>query len=150
MMKELSAEQFAKELRLKKDKVESRLTKALKLSCVLIRDTAIDGMKNTPVNPDISYYTNNKSIPHHPSLPYNPPAIDTGALRASVNYEVEGLEGRVGSTILDPPYGAYLELAEYGSSKFAPRPWLKPAVESCEKQVQKILRTAIARGLMDD
>ena len=45
-------------------------------------------MAQTPRNMERTYYTNNKTKGHHPSLPNNPPAPDTGNLRESIRYEV--------------------------------------------------------------
>jgi acetylornithine deacetylase/succinyl-diaminopimelate desuccinylase-like protein len=64
-----------------------------------MRDTAIDTSK-----------TYGKKG-HHPSLPGNPPAVDTGTLRRSVTYQVDENElvGYVGSNLKNPPYGAHVD-----------------------------------------
>lgn len=148
-MKKVSPGEFIAELEKKQTQIESEIGKGLAQSCALIQREAQESMRNTKVNGAVSYYTHNKNIAHHPSLPDNPPAIDTGTLLRSITYEVneERLEGRVGSVLTDPPYGAYLELAEYGSSKMRPRPWLKPATEKSAEDIRKILANAVGRGL---
>lgn len=65
-------------------------------------------------------------IPHRASAPYDPPAVDTGQLRASYGYEVErtgyGGELTVGSG------SDYAPLLEYGTSKMIMRPHLRPVM----------------------
>lgn len=141
-----NVDQFVKELEKKQKQIESEIGKGIAQSCALIQREAQESMRNTKVNEAVSYYTHNKNIAHHPSLPDNPPAIDTGTLLRSVTYEVdeEKLEGRVGSVLTDPPYGAYLEL---GTSKMQPRPWLKPATEKSKENIKQILANAVGRGL---
>lgn len=63
---------------------------------------------------------------HRASAPGQGPAVDTGRLRSSISHEV----GKVGTTIVarvgtDVEYAKYLEL---GTSKMAPRPFLRPAL----------------------
>ena len=105
-------------------------------------------MAKTERNMDKSYYTYNKTTPHHPSLPGNPPAPDTGNLRNSIRYEIHAEPrspyGVVGTTQKDPPYGEYLE---YGTSKVAPRPWLRPAMEKNNEWIRQSIAKAVGRGL---
>ena len=90
---------------------------------------------------------------HRASLPGQPPAIDTGTLRASIMSEVErtGLNviGKVGPDVekiaakapigTNINYGFYLEL---GTSKMQPRPFLRPALIRTRKKVVKIFKEA--------
>lgn len=90
---------------------------------------------------------------HIASRPGEPPAIDTGILRASITNEVElkgvGVEGRVGPDIeyiaakapvgTNVEYGYYLEI---GTSKMAPRPFLRPALRRTRRKVVKIFKEA--------
>lgn len=63
--------------------------------------------------------------PHVPSAPGEPPAIDTGTLRASIHVEEVGPCVRtIGDSV---EYGIHLE---FGTSRMAARPWLIPALES--------------------
>lgn len=67
---------------------------------------------------------------HQASAPGQPPAADTGLLRASINRELSadgrGLVGRVGTSV---KYGRYLEL---GTTKMRARPFLRPALEAAD------------------
>ncbi len=90
---------------------------------------------------------------HRASAPGEPPAIDTGILRASMIHTVQktALEviGKVGTDIehiaakapagTDVNYGLYLEL---GTSKMAPRPYLRPALIATKKKVLNIFKKA--------
>jgi HK97 gp10 family phage protein len=69
------------------------------------------------------------------SLPNTTPAWRTGHLFRSVQYEVgKGqFTVRIGTNVR---YGLYLEV---GTSKMAPRPWLRPALEKSRKRIVGIL-----------
>ena len=105
-------------------------------------------MAHTPRNMERTYYTNNKTKGHHPSLPDNPPAPDTGNLRESIRYEVHKESGEVygivGSTQKDPDYAVY---TEYGTSKMAPRPWLRPAMRKNNDFIRSTVSKAVKRTL---
>lgn len=54
-----------------------------------------------------------------PSRPGDPPNVQTGRLRGSVASEASGNTVRIGTNV---EYGRHLEL---GTSRMAPRPWLR-------------------------
>lgn len=123
------------------------LENAIKLCGEKVRSDIQYNMAHTPRNTEKSYYTHNKKTPHHPSLPGNPPAPDSGNLRENtIRYEVhkEGKEvyGVVGSTQKDPDYAVY---TEYGTTKMAPRPWLRPAM----RDNNEFIRSNIAKAVKD-
>lgn len=66
--------------------------------------------------------------PHQASAPGEPPATDTGLLRASIRHELavedDELAAYIGS---DLNYSEYLEL---GTHKMAPRPFLTPSLDA--------------------
>ncbi len=76
------------------------------------------------------------SVEYTASAPGEPPATATGNLKKSVHWSVEGegadIVGRVGT---DQDYGKSLE---YGTSKMAPRPWLRKSFEQEEGKVKQI------------
>lgn len=149
MAKEISFDDFSKYLEKTLPAVKENLEKKIKLCCQKVKSDIQHSMADTPRDMSKTYYSNNKTKAHNPSLPGNPPAPDTGNLRKSIRYELnsEGdvIYGIVGTTQKDPPYGAYLENAEYGSSKMAPRPWLRPAME----RNNEFIRMSIAKGVMN-
>lgn len=128
--------------------LEEKLKDTIGLCCQKVRSDIQTSMAQTPRNTSVTYYTNNKTKGHHPSLPGNPPAPDTGNLRNSIRYEVNGsgksVCGIVGTTQKDPPYGAYLE---YGTSRMAPRPWLKPAMNKNADWIRSMLKKAVGQQL---
>lgn len=148
MGKQVTFEQFIDILNQKDSAIRKNIEKTMKLVCTKVTSDIKSSMSQTPRNTSKSYFTNNKNIPHHPSLPGNPPAPDTGNLRNSIRYEVEvdgsEITGIIGTTQKDPPYGSYLE---YGTSKMAPRPWLKPAMEKNKEFIKKNLAQAVIKGL---
>lgn len=66
---------------------------------------------------------------HRASAPGEPPAVETGHLRQSVQYTHEGGDHRVGT---DAPYAPPLE---YGTSKMAPRPFMRPGLEAARREL---------------
>lgn len=75
----------------------------------------------------------------NPSKPGEPPHVQTGRLRASVAYEVAEQVARIGTNVI---YGRHLEL---GTSKMAPRPWLRRMLVEMTPTYRAIL-TAPIRG----
>lgn len=146
--KNVTPEQFAKILEDKRKALIPALEKTTGLCCKKIASDIQESMAKTSRNMERSYYTNNKNIAHHPSLPGNPPAPDTGNLRNSIRWEVssekEIVTGRVGSTQKEPPYGAYLE---FGTSVIAPRPWLRPAMRKNENFIKKNVSSTVKKIL---
>lgn len=151
MPKNVTPEQFAKILEDKKKALMPALEKVVGLCCRKMNDDIINSMTKTPLNMERSYYTHNKSIPHHPSFPGNPPARDSGHLIQSIRWEVssekEIVTGRVGSIQKEVPYGAYLEGLERGNSKTAPRPWLRPAMTKNEEFIKKNINETVSKVL---
>lgn len=77
-------------------------------------------------------------VPHQASAPGEPPATDTGRLRATVSHVVardaEGLFAEVGSganpALPGVEYAVYLER---GTRHMAPRPWLLPSLDAAKE-----------------
>jgi HK97 gp10 family phage protein len=97
-------------------------------------------------------YKRGKKV-HRASVKGEPPAIDTGVLRASIMSEVKtkglGVIGMVGPDVehiaskaevgTDVNYGLYLEL---GTSRMQPRPFLRPALSRKKREVKNIFKKA--------
>lgn len=66
----------------------------------------------------------------NPSRPGEPPRLQTGRLRASVATARTGLVARVGTGLL---YGRHLE---FGTSRMAPRPWLRRSLLEMSDQIR--------------
>lgn len=157
MSKDIDLKDFSKFLGEIAPNVNDEVVKTIKLCCQKVRSDIQESMAKTERNMDKSYYTHNKTIPHHPSLPGNPPARDTGNLSNSIRYEIYAEPGSpygvVGTTQKDPPYGEYME---YGTSKggwggkgVAPRPWLRPAMQKNNSWIRESMAKAVARGLKE-
>lgn len=76
--------------------------------------------------------------PARSSAPGEPPVAQTGTLRRSVQIDRTENKGRmpfvrVGTNL---EYGPYLE---FGTSRMAPRPWLRPAVAASRPRVRAIM-----------
>lgn len=127
MSKKTDIKGFADKLAQMKDSLTTECGRAIADVCMRVQATAQKEMTNTTVDNSISYPPHG----HHPSVEGAYPAVDTGALRRSITFEViEGkkeTKGIVGSNIDNPPYPAWLE---YGTSRMEPRPWLKPSLEA--------------------
>lgn len=91
-----------------------------------MRATVLDGEALTKVmlsQPGTGrLYQRGKTVEHRASAPGEPPAPDTGRLRASVSSEVvRGLDDVTGYVVVNTEYAAALEL---GTEKMAARPYL--------------------------
>lgn len=150
MAKDMSFNQFSKYLSNVAPKIQSELEKTIGLCCEKVRSDIQDSMAHTPRDSSKTYYTHNKTIPHHPSLPGNPPAPDGGNLLKSIRYEIHDENGKVygvvGSTQKDPDYAVWME---YGTSdgRIKHRPWLRPAMIKNNEWVRKSIAKAVADGL---
>lgn len=147
MARDISFSDFSKFLQERASTLKDNMEIAIGLCGDKIVSDIKYSMDHTERNTDKTYYTNNSTKGHHPSMPGNPPAVDTGRLKASINYEVYKNEkevyGIVGSTQKYPDnYGEYLE---YGTSdgKIAPRPWLKPAM----RKNNDFIRMSVAKAV---
>lgn len=74
---------------------------------------------------------------HRPSLPGNPPAIDTGALLFSLNHETSYPFMEFGASV---EYAGYLQ---DGTKKMAARPYLDVAIEGALREWPKFLENFI-------
>ena len=150
-MADMSFKDFSDFLKNKASNINDKLEKTIKLCCKKVSDDIQYGMAHTPIDMSKSYYSNNKTKAHHPSLPGNPPAVDTGNLRESIRYEVHNetkeVYGIVGSTQKDEDYAIYME---YGTSKIAPRPWLKPAMEKNNDWIRSSIAKAVANTFKEN
>lgn len=77
---------------------------------------------------------------HQASLPNDPPAPDTGALRNSVTLENTPTGVRVSTNLV------YAPLLEYGTPRIAPRPAWRPAIEKTKDQIGPEIATTLSRG----
>lgn len=151
-MKKMDFDEAIKHLGDISDSVNPKLEKGMKLVCAKIASDIQESMSKTPRDTGKSYFRNNKRIPHHPSMPGNPPAPDTGNLRRSIRFRVENkdyeVNGKVGSTQTNPPYGAYLEYGYVLNGKAVPpRPWLHPAMENNKEFMKETFKTVIQSSL---
>ena len=148
MSKDLTMKQFSEYLSQVAPLIEDNMSKSIKLCCDKVRSDIQESMAKTERDMSKTYFTNNKTKAHHPSLPENPPAPDTGNLRNSIRYEVHGegseIYGVVGSTQKDPDYAVF---TEYGTNKMAPRPWLRPAMQKNNEWIRKSIANAVANTL---
>lgn len=157
MSKDLTFDQFSDYLSKVAPQVGDELSKTIELCCKKVQDDIQYSMAHTERDTSKTYYTNNKTKAHHPSMPGNPPAVDTGNLRESIRYEVHGegkeVYGVVGSSQLDENYAVY---TEYGTTKggwggkgMAPRPWLRPAMIKNNDWIRKSIAIAIANSFKE-
>ena len=149
MPRNIGLDDFAKFLEEKASGITSKLEKAIDGCCIKVHDDIQFSMAHTPLDMTKTYYTENKTKGHHPSLPENPPAIDSGRLRGSINYEIHGSDkevyGIVGSTQKEPDYAVW---TEHGNSRMKPRPWLKPAMIKNNDFIRNSISKAVKETLV--
>ena len=74
-----------------------------------------------------------------PSSPGDPPGLDTGFLRNSVTVDsVTPTEAVIG------PHADYAEHLEFGTSRMAARPFLRPALDEHEGEIVQAVRDTVA------
>lgn len=112
--------------------IDADKKKFVTMACAEVERTAKSLMRDTVVNDAVSY----GSKKHHPSIPGEAPAPDTGNLMRSVTHDIEvsGEEaiGHVGSIAKYAPY------LEYGTSKIKPRPFLSTALTKCQSFISNL------------
>lgn len=109
---------------------KKELEKFLMVQARETRDDIIENMRSTPRAP--WFYKKGKGRVHHPSLPYNPPAIDEGGLWTHINFDPITKGPDFGIELgTDLKYGAILEDGT-DDGRLAERPWLVPAITKRE------------------
>ena len=79
--------------------------------------------------------------PNGPSKPGEPPAVDTGRLRASITHRVETESGEVAGYV-----GTNVEYApdlEFGKGRILPRPFMFPAMERNREWIKNKLKSVV-------
>ena len=143
MSKTTDIKGFTEKLAQMKDTVTTECGKAIADVCARVQKTAMEGMTNTTVDNSISYKHG-----HHPSVAGAYPAVDTGALRRSITFEVmenknetRGIVGsNIGNLSSNSLYPAWLE---YGTSRMQPRPWLRPSLEANRDYIKGCFSVAV-------
>lgn len=83
--------------------------------------------------------------PHTASAPGKPPAVDTGLLRSSYTFQVgsavAGAYVDVGTSIKYAPF------LEFGTVRMKPRPHLRPAIVTVQKDIGKTVARDIGNAL---
>ena len=125
-------------LQKKEKEVTQKEKKFVTVACAEIERQAKTLMRDTAVDMEKTYGKKG----HHPSLPGNAPAPDTGKLMRSITHEVREENGEVvgvvGSTLRNPDYPKFLE---FGTSKMKPRPWLSTAIEKSQNFMTQAFQT---------
>lgn len=80
-----------------------------------------------------------RTVTHQASAPGEFPKTDRGQLVASLFFQVAGdrLSAVFGSKL------GYARALEYGTSRMAPRPWLRPTFRTFEPQARQRIRDAV-------
>lgn len=149
MSNDISFEDFSNVLERAEKRLTENIENTIKLCCEKVRSDIQESMAHTKRDMSKTYYTNNKTKAHHPSMPGNPPAPDSGDLRRSIRYEIHKTEneviGIVGSTQKDPDYAVWME---YGTKdgRIAHRPWLRPAMMNNNDFIRSTLTAAVKKN----
>jgi len=138
----MTVAEFQAEMRRRSQVVHTNLGKSVVQALNLVETTAKRGMTDTETDPDKAYPRQGGRRTHYASQEGAYPAVDTGRLRQSITHDVEQdgstVVGKVGTNLL---YGKFLEL---GTSKMAPRPWLRPSLEVNKQKIKEIIVSAIS------
>lgn len=127
------------------DRLKKEMRAAVKRGDVLLDDVlfdiaadthgnAVQGIAKGPATGRI-YEKYNPRRTHQASAPGEYPMTDLGGLVSSVKMEQEGKVYRVGTGLM---YGKYLE---FGTTRMAPRPWLKRSFDrAVDERIKELKR----------
>lgn len=139
--------EFAEEMRRRSENVHTNLGKAVNNACQLVENTAKLGMTNTEHDESKAYARQGGRKTHYASVEFDYPAVDSGHLRQSITHDVEQdgetVTGRVGSNVI---YGIF---TENGTSRMAPRPWLKPSLAINREKIYNLIVGAVSGRSID-
>lgn len=79
-----------------------------------------------------TYIIHNKI--HRASAPGEPPAVLTGRLRSSIATDLKKNSVKIGTNV------EYAKSLEYGTSKVAARPFLRPALERNKREIPRVFK----------
>ena len=120
------------------DEVLEQVGKAVTGTAIMLRADVVERIQRGPAS-GVVYSKKNPNRVHQASAPGEAPATDTGRLANSIEFDQIGpLTATVGSSLL---YALYLE---YGTSRMAPRPYFRPAVEAVRPMFERALERALA------
>jgi HK97 gp10 family phage protein len=77
---------------------------------------------------------------HVPSLPGQPPNMDSGHLHTSIHVEPAGPFKAL--SVADASYSAALE---FGTSRMAERPFMRPAARTVRREAETLVKAAVKR-----
>jgi hypothetical protein len=103
----------------------------------------IEILKTSLSTPGTGRIYRRKSVTHRASRPGMPPAPDTGTLRRGVRAGAGGGDPKVFRVLLGPRYGQYLE---EGTATIAPRPWVRPGLQTLKAEFPNIVTVVRNRG----
>ncbi len=137
----VGAEDVIAALKKAQKEIENNLYQALKAGAILVETAAKESMMGT-------------GKPHIPSAPHEPPAVETGKLRASITYDVtkpglgQEIIGKVGVRGgTEPDTQNYGFLLEFGTPKMQmiERPFLRPALRSKIEEIRELLKNGVKK-----
>lgn len=123
-------------------KINDRAETALEKTAVLITNRAKESMTEPKSGKRVPPGQGSRG--GHPwqkrqrSAPGQPPAVQTGQLRASVTYiKPRPLTRHIGTNV---KHGRYME---FGTRNILPRPWLRPAFDREKDKLAKFMKDAV-------
>lgn len=135
------AEELQRELRKASDEAVEAVQNTLMATAVRLRSEGMRIMYRTPAKG--RYYDRKNGITHRASAAGDPPAVDTGRLANSSNWNIkeEKLRVTIGSDLV---YALYLEL---GTREMMARPLWTPLLMKNEKKFKQDVSDALGVAL---
>lgn len=123
-----------------------RCMDVLNEGAINVRNTIIQGMRDSPPTGKLYRRTKKRKVFHRASSAGNYPRVDTGALVNSIGIDARPYEIEVGSRITDPPYPMFLEK---GTDKMEARPWLGRSLDKNKPEIKRDLMEALRQSARD-
>lgn len=85
-----------------------------------------------------------RTVSHQASAPGQAPAVDTGRLRGSIDVDTSRISALVVTIRAQTEYAEHLE---FGTSRMAARPYMRPALAKATKSLDRDIARAIKRAV---
>lgn len=143
-MADSNVDTVIKQLDKLKKEIGKDVASSLYMAGEIVRGTAVKSIQKQSQGEAVTRYRRGGAkYSHVASKPGDAPNTDTGNLVKNIAVEPGDESVFVGTNV---EYGAWLEI---GTKDMAARPWLRPALKSNRKKINKLIQTAINKQVRE-